>query len=346
MKKVIPLLVFMLVVFALAACGSNNSVSSSNEDSSSNSNSKNDAITTEDTFPNKPIRMVIPYPPGGGTDVLFRLVASYAEEYLGQPIVPTNMAGATATVGSRHVKDAQSDGYTILGIHQVAATAYHTGIVDYGFDAFDPVMMMTSTPHIPAVSKKFSEDHGINNINDFVQYVKNNPNKMTWAYTTGSEDHYTIAALLDAAGVDPRSLNYVNYDGTGPQYAALVADQVEGMTADYASGKGYFDEGILIPLGMVFADRNPYLPEVPTLIEQGIDFAVTIDRGVLAPKGTPPERIKIINDAFQKALEDPELQEKIKELGSFVHFKSTAAYEEHLRELDERMEQLSDKMKF
>ncbi|MBC3210493.1 tripartite tricarboxylate transporter substrate binding protein, partial [Pseudomonas sp. SWRI111] len=86
-----------------------------------------------------------PYPPGGGTDVLFRLVAQYAEKHLGQTIVPTNMAGATSTVGSRFVKDAEPDGYTILGTHQVVATAEHTGVVDYGFSAFDPVVLMTST---------------------------------------------------------------------------------------------------------------------------------------------------------------------------------------------------------
>ncbi|MGO4889613.1 Bug family tripartite tricarboxylate transporter substrate binding protein [Anaerobacillus sp. MEB173] len=337
MKKIRKLLIFgmlMGLLGFLTACGGAASETASTKESAEGEN-----------FPNQPVRLVIPYPPGGGTDVLFRLVASYAEEHLGQTIVPTNMAGATATVGSRHVKDAKPDGYTILGIHQVAATAYHTGIVDYGFDAFDPVMMMTSTPHIPAVSKNFSETHNITTMNDLVDYVKSG-NEMTWAFTTGSEDHYTIAALLDAAGVDPRSLNYVNYDGTGPQYAALVAKQVEGMTGDFASGKGYIEDGSMVPLGMVFDERNPFLPEVPTLIEQGIDFAVTVDRGILAPKGTPAEVIKVLNDAFEKALADPELQKRIEELGSFPNFKSTEEYEQHLKQLDDQMEQLADKMQF
>lgn len=334
-KKLLTILLSIVLLFAITGCGN----TTSNEADGPTGNTNGEA------FPAKPVKLVIPYPPGGGTDVLFRLIAQYAEKHLGQTIVPTNMAGATATVGSRFVKDAEPDGYTILGTHQVVATAQHTSVVDYGFSAFDPVMMMTSTPHIPSVSKKFSKEKGIKTINDFINYVKAG-NEVTWAYTVGSEDHYTVAALLDAAGVDPTTLNYVNYDGTGPQYAAIIANQVDGMTADYASGKGYLDDGSLVPLGMVFDERNPFLPEVPTLKEQGIDFSVTVDRGILAPKGTPPEKIKIIADAFQKALEDPELQKKIEELGSFVNSKGTEEYTKHLEELDTKMEKLAPKMQF
>ncbi|MBM7573350.1 tripartite tricarboxylate transporter substrate binding protein [Aquibacillus albus] len=334
MKKAMLGLLMLVMLAALAACGSSNNATAETGDNGE---------TT--SFPEKSIKLVIPYPPGGGTDVLFRLVAQYAEEELGQTIVPTNMAGATATVGSRSVKDADPDGYTILGTHQVVATAEHTGVVDYGFSAFDPVNLITSTPHIPSVSKAFSEENGIENINDLIEYVEEG-NKVTWAYTVGSEDHYTIAALLDAAGVDPRSLNYVSYDGTGPQYAAILANQVDGMTGDYASGKGYFDEGTLVPLGMVDEERNPFLPDVPTIIEQGTDFAVTVDRGILAPKGTPEEVKEIISDAFEKALENPELQEKIEELGSFPHYMDTEDYKTHLEELDSKMSELAPKMEF
>lgn len=297
-------------------------------------------------FPTKQVKLVIPYPPGGGTDVLFRLIASYAEKHLGQTIVPANMGGATATIGSREVKDARADGYTILGTHQVIATAQHTGIVDYGFADFQPVAQVTSTPHLPLVSKKFAEDNNIETLNDFIEYVRANPGTVLWAYTVGSEDHYTIAALLDQAGVDPRSMKYVNYPGTGPQYAALVADQVHGMTGDYASGRGYIEEGNAIALAVVDEERNPYLPDVPTAKEQGIDFAVTVDRGLLAPKGTPIELIEALQEAFDKALADPELQERIEELGSFARYKPHGEYSEFLTDLDATMGLLADKMKF
>ncbi|AJY77675.1 hypothetical protein VN24_11850 [Paenibacillus beijingensis] len=289
--------------------------------------------------------MVIPYPPGGGSDVLFRLVASYAERHLGQQIVPVNMAGASATIGSRFVKDAKPDGYTILGSHQVVATAQHTGIVDYGFSSFEGINQITSTPHIPSVTKAFSEKNNVKNMTDFINYVKANPGKVIWAYTVGSEDHYTIAALLDKAGVDPRSLKYVSYPGTGPQYAAMVANQVEGMVADYASGKGYFESGDLVPLGIVNTERNAALPDVATVKEQGIDFTLPVARGMMAPKGTPAEVLEVLNEAYKKALEDPELQKKIAELGSFAMYKPHDEYNTFLQELDAEMAKLADKMK-
>ncbi|MCI3926997.1 tripartite tricarboxylate transporter substrate binding protein [Paenibacillus sp. TRM 82003] len=345
-------LVLMLCLF-VAACGSpaatdEPSTAAPAAESSSASTTEPSPAESEPkiAYPEKPVKLVIPYPPGGGTDVLFRLVASYAEKHLGQTIVPVNMGGATATVGSREVKDAAADGYTILGTHQVVATAQHTGIVDYGFADFQPVAQVTSTPHIPMLSKAFAEEHNIKTITDFTEYVRNHPNTVIWAYTVGSEDHYTIAALLDKAGVDPKSMKYVSYPGTGPQYAAIVASQVNGMTGDFASGKGYIEAGNVVPLAVVDDERNPFLPDVPTLKEQGIDFTVTVDRGLLAPKGTPIEVVEVLNAAFESALADPELQQKIEELGSFPKFKAHGEYGDFLTELDETMGLLADKMKF
>lgn len=343
MKKKRILLTAAILVLSLVtyACGGN---AGSNPSGSGGATAESPGKSAN--FPAKPVKLVIPYPPGGGTDVLFRLIASYAEKHLGQTIVPVNMGGATATLGSREVKDAAADGYTILGSHQVVATAQHTGIVDYGFAAFQPVAQVTSTPHIPMVSKAFAKANNIETLNDFIEHVRNHPDTVIWAYTVGSEDHYTIAALLDKAGVDPRTMKYVNYAGTGPQYAAIVAGQVNGMTGDYASGKGYIEEGNVIPLAVVDEERNPFLPDVPTAKEQGIDFAVTVDRGLLAPKGTPTEVIEVLQEAFDKALSDPELQQKIEELGSFARFKAHDEYTIFLTELDATMGLLADKMKF
>lgn len=341
-KGLVPILVALCLLLVSACSSKPAAPSGSNPGADAG---QKEAAAPKTKFPEKPVKFVIPYPPGGGSDVLFRLVASYAEKHLGQNLVPVNMAGASATLGSRYVKDAAPDGYTILGSHQVIATAYHTGIVDYGFSSFEGVAQITSTPHLPAVTKAFAEKNNIKNITDFVNYVKNNPGKVVWAYTVGSEDHYTIASLLDKAGVDPRSLKYVNFPGTGPQYAAAVASQVDGMTADYASGKGYFDAGNLVPLGIVDEKRNPALPNLPTLKEQGIDFSLTVDRGIFAPKGTPPEILNILDDAFQKALSDPELKKKIEDLGSFAKFQPYDEYAEYLKDLDEKMAKLADKMK-
>lgn len=298
----------------------------------------------QDDFPSKNIEMVIPYPPGGGSDVLFRLMATYASEELPVTITPTNVEGASATVGSRQVKDADPDGYTILASHQVVAAAYHNEIVDYGFDAFEPIALGTTTPHLPSISAEFAQEHGIEDLQDFLNYVEANPNTVNWGFTTGSEDHYSIAAILDAAGLDTGILNYVNYDGTGPQYAGLVAGEVQGMTGDYASAEGYIEDGKLLPLGIVAEERDPNLPDLPTVQEQGVDYALTVDRGFFAPVGTPQEHIEILAESFEKAINNVDFQAEVENLGSYASYLGPEDYQAHLDELDAAMASLAEEM--
>ncbi|WP_022872409.1 Bug family tripartite tricarboxylate transporter substrate binding protein [Nesterenkonia alba] len=298
----------------------------------------------DEDFPTQDIEMVIPYPPGGGSDVLFRLMAEYASEELDVTITPSNVEGASATVGSRQVMEADPDGYTILGSHQVVAAAYHNNIVDYGFDAFEPIALGTITPHLPSVSTQFAEENDIEDLQDFLDYVEANPNTVNWGFTTGSEDHYSIAAILDTAGLDTNILNYVDYDGTGPQYAGLVAGEIDGMTGDYASAEGYIEDGDLFPLGIVAEERDPNLPDLPTVQEQGVDYTLTVDRGFFAPEGTPDDRIEIIAEAFEAAVNNPDFQEDVEELGSYSNFLGPDEYQDHLDELDQAMAELADQM--
>lgn len=300
--------------------------------------------TAEEGFPNNDIEMVIPYPPGGGSDALFRLMAEYASDELNVNITPTNVEGASATVGSRQVMDSSPDGYTILASHQVVAAAYHNEIVDYGFEAFEPIALGTVTPHLPSVSAEFAEENDIEDLQDFLDYVEENPNTVNWGFTTGSEDHYSIAAILDAAGLDTGTLNYVNYDGTGPQYAGLVAGEIEGMTGDYASAEGYIEDGSLMPLGIVAEERDDNLPDLPTVEEQGVEHTLTVDRGFFAPEGTPEEHIEIIAEALEAAINNPEFQEQVEQLGSYANYLGPEEYQQHLDELDEAMADLAEEM--
>ncbi|WP_146339435.1 tripartite tricarboxylate transporter substrate binding protein [Nesterenkonia sp. NBAIMH1] len=330
MKKTAPLLSAAAITgLVVSACGDGGAAS---------------AGEPEEDFPSSDIEMVIPYPPGGGSDVLFRLMAEYASEELPVTITPSNVEGASATVGSRQVMDSDPDGYTILGSHQVVAAAYHNDIVDYGFDAFDPIALGTVTPHLPSVSADFAEEHGIEDLQDFLDHVEANPNTVNWGFTTGSEDHYSIAAVLDAAGLDTGILNYVDYDGTGPQYAGLVAGEIDGMTGDYASAEGYIEDGDLMPLGIVAEERDENLPDLPTVAEQGVDYELTVDRGFFAPEGTPEEHIEIIAEAIETAVNNPEFQEDVENLGSYSDYLGPEDYQAHLDELDEAMAGLSDQM--
>jgi tripartite-type tricarboxylate transporter receptor subunit TctC len=336
MKKFSFLLLVFLLIIA-AGCSSSESSGGNNSDES------NETETTEASgnYPEQQVKMIIPYGPGGATDIIFRLIASHAEEYLGQTIVPVNMEGASSTIGSREVKDADPDGYTILASHDVIHTAHLAGVADYSFEAFEPIALLTQTPNVPTVHA----DSGWKDINEFIDYVKANPGEVNWSHTPGSTDHFFIAQMMDAAGLETDALNLIGYEGTGEQINALLAKQIDGAMTNYTSGKSYFGNEF-VPLGVAHEERLAELPDLPTLAEQGIEMTNATSRGLFAPKGTPEEVIVKIEEAFQKAAESSEVQEEIAKLGSIVKFLPHDEYKTFLDDLQERLDGLAENMEF
>lgn len=327
MLKKICFLLLVSLLMILAACNSSESSSGSG--------------TASGDFPKKQIKMIIPYGPGGATDIIFRLIASHAEEYLGQTIVPVNMEGASSTIGSREVKNADPDGYTILASHDVIHTAKIAGIVDYSFEAFEPIALLTQTPNIPTVHA----DSGWKDVNDLIDYIKGNPGKVKWSHTPGSTDHFFAIQLLEAAGLDNDAIRLINYEGTGEQINALLAKQIDVSMTNYTSGKSYYGNGF-VPLGVAYEKRLKELPDLPTLAEQGIDMENATSRGIFAPKGTPEEVIVKIEEAFKKATESSEVQEKIAELGSLIKFMPHNEYKPWLDDLQVKLDGLAENMEF
>lgn len=335
MKKLGLFLMSLLLAVTTAACGSSTKPAANSDGQSS------PASNAGADFPQKPIKLIIPYPPGGATDVIFRLIASAAEKEIGQPIVPVNMAGATSTVGSRAVKDAEPDGYTILGSHDVIATAYLSGVVDYSFEAFEPISLLSQTPNIAVVHK----DLGIKNLQEFKDYIKANPGKIKWSMTPGSTDHFFASMLFNGLGISKEEVKLIGYEGTGPQVTALAAKETDGAMFDIPSGKAFFGDGTVVPLGVSYDERLGQIADVPTMKEQGVDMVHSTSRGLFAPKGTPEEIIVKIEQAFQKAMEDPELQRKIsEEQGTVVKFIPHKEYKAWLDELQKKLEDLATTM--
>jgi tripartite-type tricarboxylate transporter receptor subunit TctC len=349
MKKMGLLFMVVLLVLFAVGCGTSTSSSSSKGEASSKSetpsgsgdSSSKSSTSASSGFPEKQIKMVIPYPPGGATDVIFRMVAAEAEKHLGQPIVPVNMKGASSTVGSRHVKDADADGYTILASHDVIATAFLSGVVDYSFEAFEPISLLTQTINIPTVNKSL----GINNLKDFADYAKANPGKVKWSMTPGSTDHFFAVQLMHELGLTADEMRLIGYEGTGPQVTALVANETQGAMTNVPSGKAYFEEGTFVPLAVAHDERLDILPDVTTMKEQGIDMVHSTSRGLFAPKGTPEEVIIKIEEAFKKALENPEMKRKIEEeQGSVARFIPHNEYKGFLDNLQAELNELAKSM--
>nr|WP_082412128.1 tripartite tricarboxylate transporter substrate binding protein [Thalassobacillus devorans] len=335
-------MVFLLIFFAisLVACGTSGQ-SNSTKEASADASKSSEAASSD--FPKKPIKLVIPYGPGGATDVIFRLVAKEAEKHLGQPVVPVNMEGAGATLGARHVKDAKPDGYTILGSHDTIATSYLSGSSDFSFDAFEPISLLTKTINIPSVNA----ESGIETAAEFVEYVKANPGKAKISMIPGSTSHFFMAQFLAETGIPEENINFVGYPGTGDEVAALYANEVDFSMLNIPSGKGFYDDGSLTPVGIAHNERLELLPDTTTLNEQGIEIENATNRGLFAPKGTPDEHIAVIEEAFKKALESEEVQNKVNnELGSITSFLPRDEYKKFLEEREATLTEIAEGIDF
>lgn len=303
------------------------------------------AVTTnaQATYPEKDIRIIIPYSPGGATDVIFRLTGQEAEQYLDTSIVPVNMAGAGATLGSRHVKDADPDGYTILGSHDTIATSYLSGAVDYSYDAFEPIALLTQTINMAGTYA----DHPVDSAKEIADYVSQNPGEVTFGMTPSSTDHFFWAQFLNTAGISMDDVRLVGYPGTSDQVSALLAKEIDFAMLDMPTARSFFESSELKPLGIAHDERMENLPEVPTLTEQGINMKHYTNRGLFAPKGTEDSALQTLETAFKKALENEELQNRINdELGSIVNFIPRNEYVEYLEESEANLSTAADSIGF
>ncbi len=294
-------------------------------------------------YPEQEIELIIPYGPGGATDVIFRLIAEEAEQYLGQSIVPVNMAGAGATRGSRHVLEADPDGYTLLGSHDTIALSNLAGMVDYSYMDFDPIALLTQTINIPSTYP----DHPIQSADDIADYVEENPGEVRFSMIPTSTDHFFWAQFFEAADIDMDDIGFVSYDDTGSQVSALMAEDIDFTLLNLPSGGSYFEDESLVPLAVAHPERLDALPDTPTLREVGIDLDNATSRGLFAPPGTPDDVIETVADAFGRALESEELQKRIdEEFGTIVNFLDGQEYIDFLEENEENLSKAAEGIDF
>lgn len=270
-------------------------------------------ITTAqaDTFPDKPINLVVGYAPGGGTDIYARAVASLAKDRLnGQPIVVVNKPGAGGLVGAKYVADSRKDGYTL---HLASAGAMYFGSQLRGFP-LDPnkdlVMVSQVGRLLPALVVHKDSPH--KTTNDLVDEIKANPGKIRYS-TPGRGSTWATAGLAFNLRNDLDS-KPVPFGGGSKARAALIGKQVDYTVIGLHLVRGFEDQ--VRPLGLIFPERDAYNPDVPTLKEQGIAYTqVFTPMMIFAPAGTPPERVKYLDEALAKITSDPEYDKKMRKAG-------------------------------
>jgi tripartite-type tricarboxylate transporter receptor subunit TctC len=265
------------------------------------------------TYPDRPITLVVPYPAGGGNDVLGRLVAERMSKALGATIVVENRGGAGGTVATRQVAKSAPDGYTIL----IATSSLAINPALYptiGYDPikdFAPIGLLASGANVALVHPSVPA----NSIKELIDLAKKNPGKLNFASTgSGSSVHLAAELFAAMAGI---KINHVPYRGSGPALNDLLGGHVSMMFATVPSSAGIVSGGKVRALGVSSTKRLAAFPDLPTIAEAGLPgYAAELHYGLVAPAGTPRPIIDKLNAALRSALEDTALRERLAREGA------------------------------
>ena len=265
------------------------------------------------SYPVKPVRVIVPFPPGAGADITTRLFAPRLSEALGQPFVVENRAGAAGNIGAEVVARAAPDGYTLLTAPAslaISQTLYKKLPFDLVRD-FQPVAMLASVPFVLVVHPSLPVKY----VKDLVALAKSRPGQLNYASTgNGSSPHLTAEMLKMQARIDAV---HVPYKGTPLAVADLLTGQVSFMFANALSVLPHVNSGRLRALGVTSARRNAATPQLPTMTESGLPgFESGTWYAVLAPAGTPREPVARLNGEIGKLTQHPDIREKLAAQGA------------------------------
>ena len=268
-------------------------------------------ITAAHAFPDRPVRLVVGFAPGG-SDISARLVGQKLSELWGQPVVVDNRPGAAGNIGADMVAKAVPDGYTILLLvnsYTINTSVYRNLSWDLLRD-FAPIGRYATSPMVVVVNDKMP----VKNFAEFVAYAKANRGKINYGSAgTGTAPHLAGELFSLRSGIE---MTHVPYKGSAPSVTALVADEVQVSFGAMSAFDGMVKQGRVRPLAVTTTTRFSQLPEVPTVSESGLPgFDVDIWYGFLAPAKTPPAIVKKLSDDLARVMTDPDLQSKLRERG-------------------------------
>lgn len=289
--------------------------------------------SSEASFPEKPVRMIVAYGPGGGSDIFARTIQKYAESYLGQTIVVENKEGAGGQIGFQLLSEAEPDGYTI-GLINIPSMNLIVGLrenVPFTLDDFEPIACLNLDPGVIAVMA----DSQFKTMQELLDYSKKNPGKIN----LGAEGPTGNWALQEVVARDMLDFdtNFISYSGSGPAMTALLTRDVDIVLVSASAVMTHVEEGKVRVLTVFLPDTYELLPDVPTIKEAtGIEVppAGASARGIGIPKGVDRDKVEVIKDAFLKAFNDPGFQNTAKQQGVPLTFMSSEEFLTHIQEAD------------
>jgi len=287
-------------------------------------------------YPDRPIKLIVPWAAGGDTDNIFRPFTPLMQKHIGQPVVIANVGGASGTKGAKEAKDSPPDGYTVYGMHDYIHSTYYTGVSDVNYADFEPVCLVSSTPSVLTGSPKtpWTDWKGL------LADAKARPGQISVGATLGSTSHFFPALIEKAAGI---KFKYVSYEGLAPRMNAILGGHID-LTDANLTQKGKVEAGQLKFFGIATEKRNPEMPNVPTLKELGVNVVYDVNRGIVAPKGTPNAVLAKLEAACAATVKEPAFAESMKKQATDVRFMDRKTYAAWLRQNDDLNKNLAKEL--
>ncbi len=271
------------------------------------------ALALAQAWPSKPVRLVSPFPAGGGTDAFARPLAQQLSTQLGQQVIVDNRGGAGGTIGAEHVAKGPADGYTFLvgAVHHTIAVSVYSKL---GYDLMKdlvPVTLVALVPNVVVVNPKVP----VNSIQELVAYAKANPNKLNFGSAGNGTSHHLAGELFKVT--TGAQINHVPYKGAGPAMQDLLGGQVDLMFDGMGSSAAQIRGNRLKALAVTTEARSPAFPDIPTMKEAGVPgYVVTTWYGLWAPAGTPADIVNRMQQEVAKAMQSPLIRKVWEEQGA------------------------------
>ncbi len=285
-------------------------------------------------YPERPITLVIPYPPGGVTDLGARALGEAMERYFGKPVVAVNKPGGATTIGGAAVASAKPDGYT-LGFFPSSASIPETYTYFYQAPYSSKDLRPVAKVGVPVLTIAVKGDSPMNNLKDLVEYARKNPGTKIGIHGKSTLGYLAMRAIAKAENVN---LIEVPFDGDTKIVPAILGGHVPAGTPAYPSVKALLDAKQLKIFALLLEKRADFAPTVPTIAELGYNFPGGSYLGLFAPRGTPDHIIKKLSDATAKITHDPEFRTKLHNMGTQVFFADTLAFEKSIQEYKEALQ--------
>jgi tripartite-type tricarboxylate transporter receptor subunit TctC len=290
-------------------------------------------LQAQTAWPSKPVKIVVPFAPGGTTDILARAIAPDLSKAFGQQFVVENKGGAGGNLGAEQVAKSAGDGYTLLmgtvGTHGINRALYAKLPYDPIKD-FAPITLVAGVPNVMAVNAEFANANKINSVNDFTRYAKSHPGQLNMASSgNGTSIHLAGELYKSMTGT---FMTHIPYRGSGPALLDLAAGNMQVMFDNLPSAMQLIKGGKLKALAVTSAQRSAALPDTPTVEEAGNlkGFEASSWFGLLAPAGTPPDVVNRIQQEVAKSLATPALKERLAALGAIPSGNTPAQFAAHI----------------